>query len=105
MEQHNGNIKKIDTLLTMKDHCCHALRLCLCVCVCFQVMLLVYHWSSGEGEQHDLLISKPVTRWTTEEVLSWLENLGPWAQLYAEPFQRENVNGRQDISFIYLIKT
>lgn len=67
---------------------------CLLLSVCFQVMVLVYHWSSGVVEQHHLLISKPVSHWTTEEVVSWLENLGPWAQLYREPFQQENVNGR-----------
>lgn len=60
----------------------------------FQVMVLVYHWSSGGVDQHDPLISKPVSRWTPEEVVSWLDSLGPWAQLYREPFQKENVNGR-----------
>lgn len=63
------------------------------MCVCSQVMVLVYHWS-GVDEQHDPLISKPVSRWTLEEVLSWLDQLGTWAQLYREPFQQENVNGR-----------
>ncbi|KAG7485135.1 bifunctional apoptosis regulator [Solea senegalensis] len=58
------------------------------------VMVMVYHWSSGVVEQHDLLITKPVSHWTAEEVVSWLENLGPWAQLYSEAFQQENVNGR-----------
>ncbi|XP_070684337.1 bifunctional apoptosis regulator-like [Pempheris klunzingeri] len=58
------------------------------------VMVLVYHWSSGVVEQHDPLISKPVSHWTPEEVVSWLEHLGPWAQLYREIFQQENVNGR-----------
>uniref|UniRef100_A0A3B4UKM6 Bifunctional apoptosis regulator n=1 Tax=Seriola dumerili TaxID=41447 RepID=A0A3B4UKM6_SERDU len=67
---------------------------CLSLSGCFQVMVLVYHWSSGVVEQHDLLISKPVSHWTPEEVVSWLEQLGPWAQLYREPFQQENVNGR-----------
>uniref|UniRef100_A0A4W6G8E0 Bifunctional apoptosis regulator n=1 Tax=Lates calcarifer TaxID=8187 RepID=A0A4W6G8E0_LATCA len=61
---------------------------------CVAVMVMVYHWSSGVVEQQDLLISKPVSHWTTEEVVSWLEHLGPWAQLYREPFQQENVNGR-----------
>uniref|UniRef100_A0A3Q4H0I3 Bifunctional apoptosis regulator n=1 Tax=Neolamprologus brichardi TaxID=32507 RepID=A0A3Q4H0I3_NEOBR len=61
---------------------------------CVAVMVLVYHWSSGPVDQHDLLITKPVSHWTPEEVVSWLENLGPWAQLYKEPFQQENVNGR-----------
>lgn len=62
--------------------------------VCFQVVVLVYHWSSGPVEQHDVLITKAVSHWTPEEVVSWLENLGPWAQLYRGPFQQENVNGR-----------
>ncbi|XP_074539269.1 bifunctional apoptosis regulator-like [Halichoeres trimaculatus] len=61
---------------------------------CVAVVVLVYHWSSGVVEQHDPLISKPVSRWTPEEVVSWLELLGPWAQRYREPFQQENVNGR-----------
>uniref|UniRef100_A0A8C4ZQJ0 Bifunctional apoptosis regulator n=2 Tax=Gadus morhua TaxID=8049 RepID=A0A8C4ZQJ0_GADMO len=62
---------------------------------CVAVMLLVYHWSSsGEEDQHDVLISKPVSRWTPEEVLSWLDNMGPWAQLYRGPIQQEKVNGR-----------
>lgn len=64
------------------------------VCVCSQVMLLVLHWSTGVDDQHDPLISKPVSRWTPEEVLSWLDQLGTWTQLYREPFQQENVNGR-----------
>lgn len=57
-------------------------------------MVLVYHWSSGGTEQHDPLISKPVTRWTPEDVVSWLDSIGPWARLYRERFQQENVNGR-----------
>ncbi|XP_034043582.1 bifunctional apoptosis regulator-like [Thalassophryne amazonica] len=61
---------------------------------CVTVMVLVYHWSTGVVEQHELLISKPVSRWTSEEVTSWLELLGPWAQLYRNSFQQENVNGR-----------
>ncbi|TKS68554.1 Bifunctional apoptosis regulator RING finger protein 47 [Collichthys lucidus] len=58
------------------------------------VMVLVYHWSSGVVDQHDPLISKPVSHWTPEEVVTWLDHLGPWAQHYREPFQQENVNGR-----------
>ena len=55
----------------------------------------MYYWSSsGEEDQHDVLISKPVSRWSPEEVLSWLDNMGPWAQLYRGPIQQENVNGR-----------
>ncbi|KAJ8246482.1 hypothetical protein GJAV_G00268310 [Gymnothorax javanicus] len=60
---------------------------------CVAVMLLVYHWSSREAE-HDLLVHKPVTKWTANEVILWLESLGPWAALYKEHFFSEQVNGR-----------
>ncbi|XP_038618738.1 bifunctional apoptosis regulator [Tachyglossus aculeatus] len=57
------------------------------------VVLLVYHWSSRESE-HDLLVHKSVAKWTAEEVILWLEQLGPWASLYKEKFLSERVNGR-----------
>ncbi|XP_074136669.1 bifunctional apoptosis regulator [Sminthopsis crassicaudata] len=57
------------------------------------VVLLVYHWSSRESE-HDLLVHKSVAKWTAEEVIFWLEQLGPWASLYRERFLSERVNGR-----------
>ncbi|XP_068003204.1 bifunctional apoptosis regulator isoform X1 [Melanerpes formicivorus] len=61
---------------------------------CFhsQVVLLGYHWSSREYE--DLLVHKPVAKWTSEEVIRWLEQLGPWASHYKERFLLEKVNGR-----------
>ncbi|KAG8432931.1 hypothetical protein GDO86_017265 [Hymenochirus boettgeri] len=57
------------------------------------VVLLVYHWSSRESE-HDLLVHKPVAKWTPEEVILWLEQLGPWASHYKEHFLSGRVNGR-----------
>ncbi|XP_020560318.1 bifunctional apoptosis regulator isoform X3 [Oryzias latipes] len=61
---------------------------------CVAVVVLVFHWGSGVMEQHDLLISKPVSHWTSEDVVYWLENLGPWTEPYRGAFQQENVNGR-----------
>nr|XP_061778810.1 bifunctional apoptosis regulator-like isoform X1 [Nerophis lumbriciformis] len=65
---------------------------------CVAVLLLLYQWSSsGEAttqQEPDLLVSKPVSQWTPAEVVFWLENLGPWANLYREPFLQESVNGR-----------
>lgn len=58
-----------------------------------QVVLLGYHWSSREYED-DLLVHKPVAKWTPEEVILWLEQLGPWASLYRDRFLLERVNGR-----------
>src|SRR4029434_4700293 len=57
-------------------------------------MLLVYHWSSGEGVQ-ELLVSKPVSNWSPEDVALWLEHLGPWAALYRDSFDTEQVNCRE----------
>ncbi|KAM9305893.1 bifunctional apoptosis regulator [Gastrophryne carolinensis] len=57
------------------------------------VVLLVYHWSSRESE-HDLLVHKPVAKWSPEEVVLWLEQLGPWASHYKDRFLSERVNGR-----------
>lgn len=59
---------------------------------CVAVMFLVYHWSR-ESEQ-DLLVYKPVTKWTANEVTLWLEQLGQWASIYKERFLEEEVNGR-----------
>lgn len=55
--------------------------------------MLGYHWSSRESEE-DLLVHKPVTKWTAEEVVHWLGQLGPWTSLYKERFLQERVNGR-----------
>ncbi|OXB56146.1 hypothetical protein ASZ78_005084 [Callipepla squamata] len=60
---------------------------------CVAVVLLGYHWSSREFED-DLLVHKPVAKWTAEEVTLWLEQLGPWTSHYKERFLLENVNGR-----------
>ncbi|CAM5143441.1 unnamed protein product [Eretmochelys imbricata] len=60
---------------------------------CVAVVLLGYHWSSREYED-DLLVHKPVAKWTPEEVILWLEQLGPWASLYRDRFLLERVNGR-----------
>ncbi|KAM6423769.1 bifunctional apoptosis regulator isoform 1-T2 [Liasis olivaceus] len=60
---------------------------------CVAVVLLGYHWSSRESED-DLLVHKPVTKWTAEEVVHWLGQLGPWTALYKERFLQERVNGR-----------
>ncbi|XP_040297385.1 bifunctional apoptosis regulator-like [Bufo bufo] len=57
------------------------------------VMLLVYHWSNRESE-HDFLVHKPVIKWTPEEVVLWLEQLGPWTSHYKDRFLSARVNGR-----------
>ncbi|NXS08362.1 BFAR regulator, partial [Neodrepanis coruscans] len=60
---------------------------------CVAVVLLGCHWSRREFEE-DLLVHKPVAKWTAEEVILWLEQLGPWASHYKEKFLLQKVNGR-----------
>ncbi|XP_053471604.1 bifunctional apoptosis regulator-like isoform X1 [Ictalurus furcatus] len=67
------------------------LTLC-CVMVMF-LMLLLYRWSSG-GIRHEDLVSKPISRWTVDDVTLWMEQLGAWTSQYRETFLREQVNGR-----------
>ncbi|KAL4685349.1 hypothetical protein H8959_000946 [Pygathrix nigripes] len=69
------------------------------------VVLLVYHWSSRESE-HDLLVHKAVAKWTAEEVVLWLEQLGPWASLYRERFLSEQaVNPGRSLFLLYALKS
>lgn len=56
-------------------------------------MLLVYNYSHG-GIPHDNLISKPINRWTVDDVTLWIEQLGAWTNPYRETFFKEQVNGR-----------
>ncbi|XP_044160456.1 bifunctional apoptosis regulator-like [Bufo gargarizans] len=57
------------------------------------IMLLLYHWCYRESE-HDFLVHKPVIKWTPEEVVLWLEQLGPWTSHYKDRFLSGRVNGR-----------
>ena len=57
------------------------------------MLLLGYHWSSGEGEGEEL-VAKALSRWSPEEVQEWMQHLGPWAQLYTHRFLEADVNGR-----------
>lgn len=62
------------------------------ICVAVKEVLLSFSRSSVTPE--DLLAAKPVSHWTPEEVGSWLDQLGPWTELYKESFQKQSVNGR-----------
>ncbi|XP_078717981.1 bifunctional apoptosis regulator isoform X2 [Lampetra fluviatilis] len=70
---------------------------------CVAVMLLVYHWSSGDtGEE--MLVHKSLSKWTSSDVGLWLEQLGSWTVPYRETFQQEGVNGRLLLS-LFLLKS
>uniref|UniRef100_UPI00358E892F bifunctional apoptosis regulator n=1 Tax=Myxine glutinosa TaxID=7769 RepID=UPI00358E892F len=60
---------------------------------CVAVVLLVFHWRWGDGEE-ELLVHKPVDAWSTQDVEVWLSQLGDWAIPYAVAFRSAGVNGR-----------
>ncbi|XP_077426681.1 bifunctional apoptosis regulator-like [Vanacampus margaritifer] len=63
------------------------------VLLCVTVSLLLYQWSSShEVEQEDQLDSQSMLRWTPEETIFWLEQLGPG--LSSKSFQPGSPNGR-----------
>ncbi|XP_040297381.1 bifunctional apoptosis regulator-like [Bufo bufo] len=56
------------------------------------VLLVCYRIT--QACEHDLLAHKPVSKWTPEEVVLWLEQLGPWTSDYQDRFLSVRVNGR-----------
>ncbi|XP_044160455.1 bifunctional apoptosis regulator-like [Bufo gargarizans] len=56
------------------------------------VLLVCYRIT--QAREHDLLVHKPVSEWTPEEVVIWLEQLGPWTSHYKDRFLSGRVNGR-----------
>ncbi|XP_040297382.1 bifunctional apoptosis regulator-like [Bufo bufo] len=60
-------------------------RVTVVLLVCYRII---------QACEHDLLAHKPVSKWTPEEVVLWLEQLGPWTSDYQDRFLSVRVNGR-----------
>lgn len=43
---------------------------------------------------HEVLLSKPLSRWSADDVTLWVEHLSVWTNQYKETFRREQINGR-----------
>ncbi|RXN31736.1 bifunctional apoptosis regulator [Labeo rohita] len=46
------------------------------------------------SSSHEVLLSKPLSRWNTDDVTLWVEHLSVWTSQYKETFRREQINGR-----------
>ncbi|KAK2909561.1 hypothetical protein Q8A67_005398 [Cirrhinus molitorella] len=57
------------------------------------MLVLLYHGFSADSS-HEVLLSKPLSRWSTDDVTLWVEHLGVWTNQYQETFRREKLNGR-----------
>ncbi|KAM9792288.1 bifunctional apoptosis regulator-like [Neosynchiropus ocellatus] len=62
--------------------------------VCVAAKEVVFSFSRFSVTPEDRLANKPVSHWTPEEVGCWLDQLGPWTQLYRESFLKQSINGR-----------
>uniref|UniRef100_A0A673HK57 SAM domain-containing protein n=2 Tax=Sinocyclocheilus rhinocerous TaxID=307959 RepID=A0A673HK57_9TELE len=54
------------------------------------LMWRVYSTSTS----HEVLLSKPLSRWSADDVTLWVEHLSVWTNQYKETFRREQINGR-----------
>ncbi|ROL08897.1 Bifunctional apoptosis regulator [Anabarilius grahami] len=63
------------------------------VLICLTMMVLVYRAFTADPS-HETLLSKPLNKWSVNDVTLWVEHLGVWTNQYKETFRREQINGR-----------
>ncbi|XP_067247310.1 bifunctional apoptosis regulator-like isoform X1 [Chanodichthys erythropterus] len=63
------------------------------VLICLTMMVLVYRAFTADPS-HQTLLSKPLNRWSVNDVTLWVEHLGVWTNQYKETFSREQIDGR-----------
>ncbi|XP_051747983.1 bifunctional apoptosis regulator-like isoform X2 [Ctenopharyngodon idella] len=57
------------------------------------MIVLVYRAFTADPS-HETLLSKPLNRWSINDVTLWVEHLGVWTNQYKETFSREQIDGR-----------
>ncbi|XP_042573455.1 bifunctional apoptosis regulator-like isoform X2 [Cyprinus carpio] len=60
----------------------------------FMTMLVLLYRAFSTDSSHEVLLSKPLSRWSADDVTLWVEHLGIWTNQYKETFRREQINGR-----------
>ncbi|XP_067247306.1 bifunctional apoptosis regulator-like isoform X2 [Chanodichthys erythropterus] len=63
------------------------------VLICLTMMVLVYRAFIAKPS-HEMLLSKPLNRWSVNDVTLWVEHLGVWTNQYKEKFRQEQIDGR-----------
>ncbi|KAF4117987.1 bifunctional apoptosis regulator-like isoform X2 [Onychostoma macrolepis] len=69
---------------------CSGISIVLC---CVAMLVLLYRVFSTDSS-HEVLLSKPLSRWSADDVTLWVEHLSVWTNQYKETFCREKINGR-----------
>ncbi|XP_052402793.1 bifunctional apoptosis regulator isoform X7 [Carassius gibelio] len=68
---------------------CFGMSIVLC---CMAVVVLMWRVYSTDSS-HEVLLSKPLSRWSADDVTLWVEHLSVWTNQYKETFHREQING------------
>lgn len=67
---------------------------CSGICVMGGIILLLYLVMFWRNSGSDLLIHKPPIRWSTNDVVQWLTDLGSWTVDYRMEAMRNEIDGR-----------
>uniref|UniRef100_A0A673HJD8 RING-type domain-containing protein n=2 Tax=Sinocyclocheilus rhinocerous TaxID=307959 RepID=A0A673HJD8_9TELE len=60
----------------------------------FMTMVVLMWRVYSTSTSHEVLLSKPLSRWSADDVTLWVEHLSVWTNQYKETFRREQINGR-----------
>ncbi|WAQ96236.1 BFAR-like protein [Mya arenaria] len=63
------------------------------ICLALTVVVVVYlswYWQSSD---QDLLVHKPLVKWSVEDVDQWFTDMGSWTLEYARIVRESNING------------
>ena len=53
-----------------------------------QVVYLSWYWRYSD---RDLLVHKPLPKWTSDDVAQWLIDMGAWTQPYLETVNQKDI--------------
>ena len=53
-----------------------------------QVVYLSWYWRYSD---RDLLVHKPLPKWTSDDVAQWLTDMGAWTQPYLETVNQKDI--------------
>ncbi|KAL4240977.1 hypothetical protein ACF0H5_001759 [Mactra antiquata] len=63
------------------------------ICLALGIIVVIYlswYWSNSD---QDLLINKPLVRWTVDDVDQWFTDMGLWTQDYVKIVREKNIGG------------
>ncbi|XP_043117279.1 bifunctional apoptosis regulator-like isoform X2 [Puntigrus tetrazona] len=59
----------------------------------WMTMVVLLYRAFSTDSSHEVLLTKPLSRWSADDVTLWVERLGIWTNQYKETFRREKING------------